>query len=86
MTIPSIELNVEPIGTRRLPHINLLTLRAEKVFRVVQGHRLAVRLNVFNALNANSATRVQMGVGGDFLRPRAIMLPRIAEISASYNF
>ncbi len=86
VTIPSIELNVEPIGTRRLPHINLLTLRAEKVFRVVQGHRLAVRLNVFNALNANSATRVQMGVGGDFLRPRAIMLPRIAEVSASYNF
>ena len=32
-TIPSIVLNVEPIGTRRLPNINLLTLRVEKTFR-----------------------------------------------------
>ncbi len=49
-------------------------------------HKLAVRLNVFNALNANPATRVQMRAGDSFLRPRAIMLPRMFEVSASYSF
>ena len=32
-------VRVEPIGTRRLPTINLLHMRAEKSFRVAQGHR-----------------------------------------------
>ena len=30
VTIPDIVLNVEPIGTQRLPSVNLLTFRVEK--------------------------------------------------------
>ena len=86
LTIPQIELNVEPIGTRRLPNINNLTMRVEKSFRLAAAHRLAVRLNVYNALNANPATRVRSQSGSRFLRPRDIMPPRLAEVSASYSF
>jgi hypothetical protein len=85
-TIPAIVLNAEPIGARRTPGVSLLTLRAEKTFPVFKAHRLAVRLNVFNALNANSVLNLQRRAGNQFLRPQLIMLPRIAELSASYTF
>jgi hypothetical protein len=86
LTIPQIELNVEPIGSQRLPDINNLTLRVEKNFRLAAAHKMAVRLNIYNALNANPATRVRVQSGNRFLRPRDIMPPRLAEVSASYSF
>jgi len=86
VTIPSIELNVEPIGSQRLPNINNLTFRVEKSFRLAAAHRVAVRLNIYNALNANSALEVRTQAGDEFLRPRDIMPPRLAEVSASYSF
>jgi hypothetical protein len=85
-TIPSIVLNVEPIGERRTPNLNLVTFRAEKTFPIFDAHRLAVRVNLYNALNASTATVLEQRAGADFLRPRAILPPRIAEISASYTF
>ncbi len=39
--ITSQVVRVEPIGTRRMPTINLLHMRAEKSFRVTQGHRVS---------------------------------------------
>jgi len=86
VTIPEIELFVEPIGSQRLPNINNLTLRVEKGFRVTAAHKVAVRLNIYNALNANPATRVRTQSGKRFLRPRDIMPPRLFEVSASYSF
>jgi hypothetical protein len=86
VTIPSIELNVEPVGSQRLPNINNLTFRVEKSFALRAAHRVAVRFNVYNALNANSALEVRTQAGEEFLRPRDIMPPRLAEVSASYSF
>ena len=84
--IPAISLNVEPIGTRRLPSINLLTLRGEKGFRFKQGHRLVLRLNVYNALNINTTLTLTQQSGPNFLRPVTIVPPRIAELNVQYNF
>jgi len=86
--IPSMTLRVEPIGTRRLPHLNILHLRAEKSFRLRrgQGQRVALRLNVYNALNINTVLTVTQLSGRSFLRPRTIAPPRIAEFSVSYTF
>ena len=39
VTIPDIVVNAEPIGTRRIPTLNLLTLRVEKSFRFRTGQR-----------------------------------------------
>jgi len=85
-TIPDIVMNVEPIGTRRLPNINLLTLRLEKNFRLTAAQRVAVRLNVYNALNANTAIEVRERSGDEFLLTQDIMLPRLFELSFSYTF
>jgi hypothetical protein len=47
-------LRTEPIGARRLPNINLLHMRVEKSFRMAQGRRVALQVNVFNATNINT--------------------------------
>ena len=84
--IPSITLRVEPIGARRLPNLNILHLRTQKSFRLTRGQSLALRLNVYNALNINTVLTVTQLSGRNFLRPRTIAPPRIAEFSMSYTF
>jgi hypothetical protein len=84
--IPSLTMRVEPIGTRRLPNVNLLHFRAEKSFQLRQAHKVALRLNVFNAMNMNTVLTVTQLSGRNFLRPRTIGRPRIAELGVSYTF
>jgi hypothetical protein len=85
-TIPSIALLVEPIGSRRLPNTNQIDVRFEKAFRLRKTHRVSVRLNIFNLLNANTVTDLVRQSGPNFLKPTSIMAPRIMEVSASYQF
>jgi hypothetical protein len=86
VTIPDIVVNAEPIGTRRIPTLNLLTVRVEKSFRFQTGQRVAVKLDLYNALNVNTPTRLQPRSGSRFLRPLEIVPPRIAEFGVSYSF
>jgi outer membrane receptor protein involved in Fe transport len=84
--IPSLTVRVEPIGTRRLPNLNTLNLRAEKSFRLATGQRIAVRLNVYNALNVNTVLSVNSLSGSAFERPTSIAAPRLAELGLTYTF
>jgi len=84
--IPSITLRVEPIGTIRRPDLNILHLRTEKSFRLPSRHRISVRLNVYNVLNVNSVTNWTLLSGPNFLKPSALVPPRIAELGATYAF
>jgi len=54
--IRSIVLNVEPLGTLRLPSTNLLNLRAGKRFHMGTKRSLEVRADVFNAMNVDTVT------------------------------
>lgn len=85
-TIPSITLNVEPIGARRLPDIQLVDLRLERAFTALAGKKLIARLNIYNAMNASTVTSLTMRSGATFLLPTAILPARIVEFGASYNF
>lgn len=85
-TIPSISLNVEPVGARRLPNTNQLDVRVEKSFALPKSHKVAVRANIFNLLNANTVLSSVRLSGTNFLLPTDIMPPRIAEFSVSYTF
>jgi hypothetical protein len=85
-TIPSIVVNVEPIGARQLPTIHNVNARVEKTFTVLSNHKLAVRANVFNVLNANTVLGVTMRAGAAFERPSSLMSPRILEFSTTYSF
>jgi hypothetical protein len=77
---------VEPIGAQRLPNLNLLNVRAEKSFGLGASQRLAVRLNIYNALNVNTVLSVIGQSGNAFARPTLITPPRIAEVGLTYTF
>jgi hypothetical protein len=85
-TIPTIVLNVEPIGTHRRPHLNLINVRLEKRFTLPRAQIATVTLNLYNALNANTVTALQNRSGASFLQPLGILPPRLAEIGLSYRF
>ena len=85
-TIPSITLNVEPIGARRLPISNQLDMRFEKNFRMAHGQKLAIRANIFNILNLNTVLNVTTLSGPNFNKPTSIMDPRITELGFTYSF
>lgn len=91
-TIPSITLRVEPIGTRRLPNRNLVNMRLQKALQLGGAHRLELRVNVYNVLNANTVMNVVKRSGPSFGQPTpgaafpAIMEPRIYEFGFSYIF
>lgn len=84
--VPSLVVNAEPIGTRRLPTTNLLDLGASKSFMLTNGGRLELRVELFNALNINTARSWNLRAGPTFLLPSAIVSPRIAQVGASYTF
>lgn len=84
--IPTLVVNVEPIGTRRLDNLNLLDVRAEKRFDVGSGQQLVVRLNMYNVLNNPTVLGVQMQSGPRFNQVTAIVPPRIVEWGLSYTF
>ena len=85
-TISSIVLNAEPFGSRTLPNIHIVDLRAEKTINIGAGKRVITRANLFNALNGSTVTSLNTRSGATFLRPGAIIRPRIAELSASFSF
>ncbi len=85
-TIPSITLNAEPMGTRQMPSTSILDLRVQKAFALRSGQRVLARINLYNALNVNAVTGLIMRSGATFLRPTAIVPPRVMELSASYEF
>ena len=84
-TIPTLVVNVEPIGTRSYPNVHHLDIRLEKAFRLVN-HEVALRFNVYNVLNSNMTITANTRSGSTFGRPLTILPPRLAEISASYKF
>jgi hypothetical protein len=84
--IPAIVLNVEPVGSIRLPNINLVDLRFEKGFRLSGAQVITLWLNVYNVLNVSTVTSWNVRSGANYLRPTGIVPPRIAEFSVQYRF
>lgn len=85
-TIPSLVVNVEPVGTRQLPTINLLDMRVDKQFQLARGHKVSVRINVFNVVNADTPTIITGRSGANFGQVTSILPGRVAEVGATYSF
>jgi hypothetical protein len=85
-TIPFLVVNVDPIGTYRRPHLNVVTARVEKRFQLPGSQIATVTLNIHNLLNANTVTGLQNRSGPSFLQPLSILPPRLAEIALTYRF
>ena len=85
-TIRSIVLNVEPIGSIRLPSTNLIDFRFAKRIRIAGAQTLEARFDFFNVLNANFVTARNLRASSTYLVPSAIILPRILQVGLTYNF
>jgi hypothetical protein len=84
--IPSITVNAGPIGSLQMPTIRSLDMRVEKTFALSAGQRLALRLNCYNTLNANTITSWSVKSGSTYLKPSAILPARVFELGASFTF
>lgn len=85
-TIPNITLNVEPIGTQRLPLSHQIDWRIEKNFDLGRGHKAGMRVNIFNVVNSNPVLDVTRLSGPNFGRPTDVLPPRIVELGFLYSF
>jgi hypothetical protein len=83
--LSTVTLRMEPLGAQRLPGVKLLNLRLAKQF-TMQGRRLSIDADLYNALNANDATTMSVASGPTFGRITAIVPPRVARIGFSYHF
>jgi hypothetical protein len=94
VTIPSIVLNVEPIGSIRTPNVNMLDLRVDKRFSLGGSKSVGLRLDVFNAMNVDTLRTWVVRSGPTYLQPvsqgnnnaTAIIPPRLIMLGFSYNF
>jgi hypothetical protein len=84
--ISPIVLNVEPIGSIRLPTTNLVDFRFAKRMRFGGAHTIEGRFDFFNVFNANFVTARNLRSGTNYLVPSAIILPRILQVGVTYNF
>jgi hypothetical protein len=92
--IRSILVNVEPLGTFRLPDTNLLDFRGAKRLSLGGARALELRVDVFNAMNINTIRQRIVQSGATFMLPftaganasQSILLPRIVQAGASFNF
>ena len=84
--IPSLLVNVEPIGTLRLPSTTTMDLRVEKSLSFGAARKLTVRASIYNMLNANTVTARTVQSGANYLRATAFIPPRFVEFGASFNY
>ena len=66
--VPSIVLNVEPIGNLRLPTLNIVDMSVKKAFNLPKG-QLRVGVDIFNVLNSNTAKGWTVRSGPSFMVP-----------------
>ena len=87
-------MNVEPVGTIRLPATNLIDIRTAKRFSLGRGRSVEARVDMFNLLNESTIIRRVLQSGSTYLLPftsganasTAILLPRIVQVGATVAF
>jgi len=84
--IRSIVLNVEPLGSLRLPSTNLLDLRFGKRVSLGGSRTLELKADMFNLMNLNPVTGRNLRSGTTYLLPSAVLLPRIIQLGSTFSF
>jgi hypothetical protein len=84
--IPNIVVNAQPIGSIHLPNARVVDLRIDKAFSLPRRQKLSLRVNLYNAMNTNAITAWTLRAGASYLKPTAIVPPRLVEFGGSYTF
>jgi len=81
----TVRVPAEPLNTRRQDLINVFDFRAEKVVTIGTA-KVAPFIDVYNVTNSNANVSITWASGTSFLRPTAILPPRIARIGAKVSW
>jgi hypothetical protein len=76
----------EPIGTRRQDTVSVVDVRVEKQVRFAHKARLGLFLDVFNAMNSNTAVNMNWRSGAAFEKATTVLGPRIAKFGVKFDW
>jgi hypothetical protein len=84
--VGNVTIPLEPLGASRNAPQRVLNLRAARGFRLAHSQDVTLSFQLFNALNANSATTVRYVSGPTFGQISASTPPRVARLGIEYKF
>jgi hypothetical protein len=84
--LSTVTLRLEPAGARRLAALNILNLRGSKTFSVGGGMKVGFDVDVFNLLNASTATAATFASGPTFGYVTNVVPGRIGRVGARITF
>ena len=73
-------------GDERLPNVTMFDIRLSRPFRFGGGRSFQPQIEIFNLTNDDTVTSQTAAVGTAYLRPGAILSPRIIKLGFSLNF
>lgn len=82
----SVRIAAEPLDTRRQRDITVFDTRIEKVITLSARLKVGPFMDVYNIFNANPEQNITWSSGTSFLRPTAIVPPRVLRIGAKVNW
>jgi hypothetical protein len=82
----STTLYAEPYDSRRQDNITVVDFKLEKVIPLSGTLRARVFMDVFNVTNALAAETISVATGSSFLRPTALLAPRVARLGFRINW
>ena len=82
----NMTIMAEKIGTYYLPAINVMNLRVQKEFVIMDTQRLHVMLNIFNLTDAETVTGVVQTTSRFFRQPRTSISGTVVRFGARYTF
>ena len=74
------------MDANRRENQKILDIRAEKRFELAERRSIRLRMNLYNALNANAITGTNIQSGGNFGQVSSILLPRLIDFGVQYVF
>jgi hypothetical protein len=79
------QIRVEENGAYRQRSVNVVDLRASKIFRF-RGAKIEAMFDVFNVLNANNVLAAGVLTGSNYDRPTVVLTPRVARVGIKLDF
>jgi hypothetical protein len=82
----SARILAEPMNTRRQDNIAVFDTRIEKSVKTPGAPSVSLFLDLYNITNANPNQNVTWSSGSSFLRPTAIVPPRVLRVGTKVSF
>jgi hypothetical protein len=82
----TVTIPLEPLGAQRNPSQHVVNVRAARSFRFGSGYQLQASFQVFNLLNANTATDIRYVSGPTYRAISEILPPRVARFGIEISF